>query len=125
MSKHVNNMASMETAFETACSHASIPGAVLASANKTGTFTYAKAFGFRSLEGDTKPACELDTIMALFSATKLVTTICALQLVEKGLIGLDEDTAHVLPELADLPVLVGMKSGTPEMQKRRNPITLT
>jgi methyl acetate hydrolase len=36
---------------------------------------------------------------------KLVTSIAALQLVEKGLIGLDDDLSLVLPEMAKIPIL--------------------
>ncbi|KAK7409631.1 hypothetical protein QQX98_008146 [Neonectria punicea] len=117
-------MESLETSFQVACEAGDIPGAVLVAASFDGTLNYAKAFGSRSLEGETKPPCELDTVIGLFSATKLVTTIAALQLVEKGVIQPDDDTADILPELAALPILAGMTNGKPELQTRRNPITL-
>lgn len=116
--------ADMETAFQAACDDGTIPGAILAATNRDGSFNYAKAFGFRSLDGETKPKCELDTVLALFSATKLVTTIAALQLVEQGKISLEGDTASLLPELASLPILLDMKDGEAELRERQNPITL-
>lgn len=117
-------MQSMESSFQVACDDGNIPGAVLVATNRDGSFDYAKAFGFRSLEGDVKPRCEVDTIMGLFSATKFVTTIAALQLVEQGLVSLDNDTSDLLPELARLPILASMEGGKAELRTRRNPITL-
>jgi len=107
---------------EAACTEGKIPGAVVAAANTSGSLNYAEAYGERSLE-DGK-ACELDTIMALFSVTKLVTTIAALQLVEKGKIGLDDELAEVVPELASLPVLHEMKDGQGVLKKRVQAMTL-
>ncbi|KPM39838.1 hypothetical protein AK830_g6733 [Neonectria ditissima] len=117
-------MESLEKSFQAACEAGDIPGAVLAAANLDGTLNYAQAFGYRSLEGEPKPPCEANTVMGLFSATKLVTTVAALQLVEKGVIQLDDDTADVLPELSALPILASMSGGKAELQTRRNPITL-
>ncbi|KAI1106797.1 beta-lactamase/transpeptidase-like protein [Jackrogersella minutella] len=57
--------------------------------------------------------------------TKLVTSVAALQLVERGLITLDEDVSPLLPSLARLEILTGFaEDGTPITRKRRNPITL-
>ncbi|KAH8652006.1 beta-lactamase [Ilyonectria robusta] len=117
-------MQAMESSFQVACDDGNIPGAVLVATNRDGSFDYAKAFGFRSLEGDVKPRCEVDTIMGLFSATKFVTTIAALQLVEQGLVSLDDDTSDLIPELARLPILASMEGGKAELRTRRNPITL-
>lgn len=117
-------MRSMERSFQVACDEGKIPQAVLVAASRDGSFSYAKSFGFRSLEGEASLPCEVDTIMRMFSATKLVTTIAALQLVEQGLIGLDDDTADLLPELAALPILTSMEGGTAKLRIRRNPISL-
>ena len=89
----------------------------------TGAFNYAQAFGVRSLA--TKQPMELDTIMFTASCTKLLTTIAALQCVERGIITLDEDTAAYLPELARQKILTSFdEAGEPVLVERRNPITL-
>lgn len=111
-------MDAFESTVQAAVEAGKIPGAVLVAADKKGTFQYAKTFGHRSLDGD-KPPLELDTVFRLFSATKLLTTIAVLQLVEQGKISLDDDTASVLPELAALPILKDEK-----LEKRSKPITL-
>ena len=114
----------LETTFKAACVDGKIPGAVVAAADRSGSFTYSKAFGVRALDEGKQLPCETDTLMALFSSTKLVTTIAALQLVERGRISLDGDTAALLPELAELPVLTRMEDGKGVLVKRRNLITL-
>lgn len=62
------------------------------------------------------------------SMTKLITSILALQAVERGLWDLDADVAPLLPELAALPVLKGFSSddddATPVLVARDAPITL-
>ena len=68
---------------------------------------------------------ELDTTMFTASCTKLLTTIAALQCVERGLVTLDEDTAAQLPELARQKILTGFEEdGEPVLVERKNPITL-
>ena len=60
------------------------------------------------------------------SCTKLMTSISALQCVERGQIGLDDDVSRVLTELRDIHILTGFKEGTEEpiFQKAENKITL-
>jgi CubicO group peptidase (beta-lactamase class C family) len=54
-----------------------------------------------------------------------MTSICALQLVERGLVTLDEPVYKHIPELKDFPVITGFKEdGTPIEEPHKNPITL-
>lgn len=41
--------------------------------------------------------------------TKLVTSVAVMQLVEKGVVTLDEDIREIVPELRHIDVLVGFK----------------
>lgn len=66
-----------------------------------------------------------DTIFWLASFTKLVTAIAALQLVERGLIGLDTPVDKILPAMADYCVLDDFgRGGEPLLRPARRPITL-
>ncbi|KAF4973605.1 hypothetical protein FSARC_145 [Fusarium sarcochroum] len=66
-----------------------------------------------------------DTLLTLASCTKLPTSIAALQLVEKGIIGLDSDITELLPTLKQQRVLRSFKpDGVPVLEDRTNPITL-
>lgn len=58
-------------------------------------------------------------IFRIYSMTKLVTSIAAMQLVEKGLVKLDDDLSSFLPEMTKIPILSNGKILTP-----KNPITL-
>jgi methyl acetate hydrolase len=46
--------------------------------------------------------------------TKVITSIAVMQLVEKGLIGLDEDLSSLMPEMVAIPILSKGKSGPAE-----------
>ena len=52
-----------------------------------------------------------DNIIQIASMTKLVTTIAALQLVERGLLALDEPADVYINDLAKLRVLTGFDAG--------------
>lgn len=68
---------------------------------------------------------EPDTPMRIASATKLLTTIMALQCVDRGLVELDEDVERLIPDLTSMKVLTGFDAeGNPVMRDRRGTITL-
>lgn len=57
--------------------------------------------------------------------TKLATAVSLLQLVKRGVIGLDDDVSDKLPELAAQPVLRGFDDdGNPKLEKHGREITL-
>lgn len=86
---------------------------------------YENAFGKRSLAGSSDEPMDLNTVFSMASGTKIITTIAVLQVVERGLIGLDDDASPYLPELRDQPVLVGFgEAGKPVYKKRHGPLTL-
>jgi CubicO group peptidase (beta-lactamase class C family) len=58
-------------------------------------------------------------IFQLQSMTKLLTSVAALQLVEKGKIGLDDDLSFWMPEMTNIPIL---EKG--ELSEAKKPITL-
>lgn len=92
---------------------------------RTGTLDYKKAFGQRSLAEESNEPMQLDTVFAAASATKLITSIAVLQVVERGLIGLDDDLTDVIPLLGKQEVLHGIDDdGKFILKKRENPLTL-
>jgi CubicO group peptidase (beta-lactamase class C family) len=60
-----------------------------------------------------------DHIFKLHSMTKVLTSVAALQLVERGQIGLDDDLSSLMPEMTDIPILING-----ELSKAKTPITL-
>ena len=81
-----------------------LPCALAGVANSDGTL-YMGAAGMRSL-GGSEPM-STDTIFAIASMTKAITTVATLQLVEQGLIDLDAPITAYLPDLDRLKVLEG------------------
>ena len=68
---------------------------------------------------------QIDTPMQIASMTKLLTTIAVLQIVEKGLIGLDDDVGKIIPELVKEGVLKSVDDqGRPTTRPIKNKITL-
>ena len=90
---------------------------------RVGSWTYNYATG-NAVHG-TAGAIGEDAEFLLASSTKLIATIAALQVVEKGLFGLDDDVAKHLPELTEQPVLKGFdENDKPILEERKNAITL-
>ena len=57
--------------------------------------------------------------------SKLVTAVAVMQLVEKGVVDLDDDLGNIVPELSALDVLEGFDgSGQPVLGKKTKPMTL-
>ena len=67
----------------------------------------------------------LDSIFQIASMTKAITSVAAMQLVERGLLPLDEPIDPLLPELARPDLLTGFDpDGQPILEPASKPITL-
>ena len=78
-----------------------IPGCELAVA-KDGEIVYRTSVGFADA-AKTKPASKND-LYWIFSATKVITCIAAMRLVEEGKIALDDPVSKYIPEYATMTV---------------------
>jgi CubicO group peptidase (beta-lactamase class C family) len=68
---------------------------------------------------------DLNATFILASCTKLMTTIAALQCVERGQIGLDDSVSAILPELKEPEIFNGEnEKGELTFQKAKTAITL-
>jgi methyl acetate hydrolase len=98
-----------------------IPAAVAMVAGERGIL-YSGAFGTRDSSG---VPVTTDSIFAIASMTKAITTVAALQLVEQGKVTLDEPVSTHLPQLGALEVLEGFNAdGKPNLRPVRIPVTL-
>ncbi|MEX2235583.1 MAG: serine hydrolase domain-containing protein [Cyclobacteriaceae bacterium] len=79
-----------------------LPAAVMVYTTGNG-YTKWYAFG-PSTWGNTDTVTE-DHIFRIFSMTKAISSVAALQLVEKGLIGLNDPLNELMPEMASIPIL--------------------
>lgn len=99
-----------------------IPGVAAAAATADGPF-FEAGFGKRDLA--TGAEMTADTVVWIASMTKAVTGACAMQLVERGKLSLDEPIKATLPELGKVQVLDGFDSkGEPVLRPARRDITL-
>jgi CubicO group peptidase (beta-lactamase class C family) len=99
-----------------------VAGVVAAAADESGP-VYEGAFGRRSLAAETPMS--LDTVFWIASMTKAVTSVAAMQLVERGKLDLDAPIGKLLPALAGPQVLEGFDSGgRPRLRSATRPITL-
>ncbi|THV08212.1 beta-lactamase/transpeptidase-like protein [Dendrothele bispora CBS 962.96] len=101
-----------------------IPGVVLVSGKGNSEEPVIReSYGYLSL--DSGAPLDLQSTFWLASCTKLLTTIACLQLVERGLVDLDEDITRVLHEYQDLQILVGFGGdGEPLTRPAKNKLTL-
>jgi CubicO group peptidase (beta-lactamase class C family) len=94
--------------------------AMIATADK---ITYQGAFGKLDVISGAKATP--DSIFAIASMTKAITSTAALQLVDQGKLKLDEPVSRHIPEFANLEVLDGFdSSGKPKLHPVRTPVTL-
>ncbi len=99
-----------------AMENSDLPAVVAIAINKHGekvTYNYGKAVWKEDAE------VTPEHIFRIWSMTKLVTSIAAMQCVENGLIGLDDDLSEIMPEMTDIPILSNGKLIEP-----KNKITL-
>ena len=87
-----------------------IPGCEL-SVTLDGECVYRKCVGFSDSEA-TKPVCP-DDIYFIYSASKIVTCVAALRLIEEGKLSLDDPVSKYIPEFADACVKRADGSITP------------
>src|SRR5438874_595746 len=99
-----------------------IPGIVAMAANDQ-SVVYERAFGLRNMSAAT--SMSTDTIFRIASMVKLLTSVAALQLVERGKLKLDEPAGNIDPTLGSAQVLTGFDAkGVPQLRSAQKPITL-
>ncbi|MDC4987878.1 beta-lactamase family protein [Acinetobacter baumannii] len=98
-----------------------IAGVVAGVTNKNETI-YLNHSGERDIS--TQTPMEDDSVFAIFSTTKAITTTIALQQYEKGLLDLDAPAKEYIPEIDELMVLNGFDAqGNPILQRPKTEIT--
>jgi methyl acetate hydrolase len=112
----------IDRALQARVSATEIPGVVAMAANEQ-SVVYEGAFGFRDMA--TASRMSTDTVFRIASMVKLLTSVAALQLVERGKLKLDEPASNIDPTLGSAQVLLGFDAkGVPQLRPTQNPITL-
>ncbi|KAF3055795.1 Acyltransferase LovD [Daldinia childiae] len=117
---------SIDTSFQASIDAGTIRGAIICATDAEGHFTFEKTIGERTLLSGEKRPHKLDDVLFLASASKLITTIAALQCVEDGLLSLTGDLSSIAPDLAAKQVITGFSEDgeTPLLEPQIRPITL-
>lgn len=115
----------IETSFQVAIDTGKINGAIICATSADG-FVFNSTLGERTLLSGEKRPHQLDDVLFLASATKLLATVAALQCVEDGLLSLTGDLSSVAPELARKQVIVGFSEDgeTPLLEPQTRHMTL-
>lgn len=115
------NAAAIDAALQRATEAQEIAGAVAMVTTASETL-YQGCFGTSDLSTGAK--LRPDSIFRLASMTKAITSVAAMQLVERGKLNLDAPIAAVLPHLAAPMVLDGFQGPMPILRPAARPITL-
>jgi CubicO group peptidase (beta-lactamase class C family) len=112
----------IDRALQASVSAREIPGVVAMAANQQ-SVVYEGAFGFRDMA--TASRMSTDTVFRIASMVKLLTSVAAMQLVERGKLKLDEPAGNIDPTLASAQVLTGFDAkGVPQLRPAQKPVTL-
>lgn len=102
--------------------HGGVPG-VVAMVTDRNSNIYEGAAGSRTL-GKDEPMTT-DSVFAIFSTTKALTGTLAMQLIEQGLLNLNDPAGRYIPEIDELQVLDGFDAaGTPRLRQPKRRITV-
>ena len=104
---------SIDEVLERAVEAGAVPNVAAIAADRDG-IVYEGAAGPR-VAGEADPVT-VDTHFRIMSMTKMVATVAALQLVERGALDLDAPVERYCPEWAELQVLDGFDGDTPRLR---------
>ncbi|KAF2094846.1 beta-lactamase/transpeptidase-like protein [Rhizodiscina lignyota] len=103
-----------------------VPAVILSAIDSTGKEFYSKTSGYNGLSPDAPPV-EKDATLWIASCTKLLASISALQLVERGLWDINDPVETLIPELKDPDIVSLTDVNDPsslQTQKAQGKITL-
>jgi CubicO group peptidase (beta-lactamase class C family) len=89
---------------------------------RRGQTVHSSVHGARDLEAGLP--VEPDTLWRIYSMTKPVTSVVAMQLYEEGRIRLNDEVSRYIPEFADMRVLVGGNVDQPKTVPATEPVRL-
>jgi CubicO group peptidase (beta-lactamase class C family) len=91
---------------------------------KGGEVVQFKAYGVQSGDPKTGAAMKPDTVVRIYSMTKPITGVAMMQLYEQGKWSLDDPVTKLVPELAGLKLMTGVKDGKAVLADPKSPPTM-
>ncbi len=99
-----------------------VPGVVAMATDRDENF-YEGVAGERELGSGREMTT--DTVFAIFSCTKAITGVAVMQLVEEGVLGLDDPAKEYAPEISEIQVLEGFDdAGEPRVRRPALDVTV-
>jgi methyl acetate hydrolase len=115
-------MDKLDSLLEAATANNAYPGTAATIVDSKGNRLYHKAFGVNDISAENPTNFTTSTQMLIFSCTKLIACIAALQLVEQGKLSLDDPVSKYIPDIVDIPVYVG--DGTTATRPQKTTMTV-
>ena len=100
----------LDALFQKAVDSKSLPGIAAAIYDASGKAVYSKAFGKNNVDDDSAKPYTTSTQTLMFSTTKLIASVAALQLIEQGKLSLTDPAEKYVPEIAKIQVIDGKDS---------------
>ncbi|KAL6243575.1 hypothetical protein RBB50_009568 [Rhinocladiella similis] len=100
--------AKLTPSFEAAANDKSVPGIGAVLVNSKGEVLFKTAHGRLNLNDPASQSFTTDTTLQIFSCTKLLTSIAALQLLEQGKLSLSDPVEKYAPRISKIQVLESM-----------------
>jgi methyl acetate hydrolase len=102
--------AKLDSVFQQATADNAFPGIAATVVDSKGNRLFHKAFGVNDIKDSNSAKFDTTTPLMLWSCTKLITSLAALQLIEQGKIQLDDAASKYVPEISNIPVFDGKDS---------------
>lgn len=90
--------------------------------SRCGHIFHAKGYGLRNLA--TSQPMQTDTLVRLWSVTKVITAVATMICYERGGFVLDQPVADFIPAFGSTPVYAGMDKEQPCLVDQKHPITI-
>lgn len=117
--------ARLNSALNAAVQSKEIPSVAAIAMDAAGNILYRGAFGTTDLGDPNAPPYTPSTITMMWSCTKIVACVAALQLFEQGKLKLDDLVEKYVPAIQDIPVLEGFKEdGEPILRPAKKKPTI-
>jgi methyl acetate hydrolase len=117
--------ARLNKAFQASVDAKKVPGVSAIALDKSGKVLYKGAFGTTNIDDPSAPPITDTTSTTIFSCTKIVTSVAALQLMEQGKLHLDDLVEKHVPKISKLKVLQGFdENGEPKYREPKKKPTI-
>lgn len=112
---------SLKSVFKAAVEAKKVPGIGAMLVDSKGNFLVKETFGTNSIDDPDAAPFDADTTVQIFSCTKLVTSIAALQLMEQGKLSLSDPVEKYVPRISKIQVLESFTNDDPPQPVLRAP----